>query len=62
MSNKKNKSAEITGEFNWWLSKKRPFIIDDKYKLELEFIDLNHMSARIKITRIDQEDKNGKDS
>lgn len=51
-----NKSVSITGVFSWWLSKKRPFIIDGKYKLELEFIDMSHMSARIKITNLETQE------
>lgn len=62
MSKKNGKAAKITGEFSWWLSKKRPFIIDGEYKLELEFIDLNHMSARIKITKLNEEDDDGENS
>lgn len=63
MSKPKKSKTEITGEFSWWLSKKRPFIINDEYKLELEFVDLNHMSARIKITKLKKEEQdNGQDS
>jgi len=36
----------------WWLGKKRPFIINDEYKLELLFIDKVNNSAKIKITNL----------
>lgn len=36
----------------WWLGKKRPFIINDEYKLELMFIDKQNNSAKIKVTNI----------
>lgn len=36
----------------WWLGKKRPFIINDEYKLELLFIDKINNSAKIKITNL----------
>ncbi len=36
----------------WWLGKKRPFIINDEYKLELMFIDKNNNSAKIKVTNL----------
>lgn len=52
----KKSVTSITGVFNWWLSKKRPFILDNKYKIELEFLDLAHMSARIKITNLETQE------
>lgn len=36
----------------WWLGKKRPFIINDEYKLELLFIDKVNNSAKIRITNL----------
>lgn len=39
----------------WWLGKKRPFFINDEYKLELLFIDKVNNSAKIRITNL----KNG---
>jgi|GEM_PF-6115466 len=36
----------------WWLGKKRPFIINDEYKLELMFIDKHNNSAKIKVTNL----------
>lgn len=72
---KKSKSkTKIKDEFVWWLTKGRPFILDDEYKIELEFIGLTpdnfkkgdvprepqYMSARIKITKLkDEEENNG---
>lgn len=36
----------------WWLGKKRPFIINNEYKLELLFIDKENNSAKIRITNL----------
>ena len=36
----------------WWLSKRKPFIINDEYKLELLFIDQVNNTAKIKITNL----------
>jgi len=36
----------------WWLGKKRPFIINNEYKVELLHIDRNHYSAKIRVTNI----------
>lgn len=36
----------------WWLGKKRPFIINDEYKLELLFVDKINNSAKIRITNL----------
>jgi hypothetical protein len=39
----------------WWLGKKKPFVINDEYKIELLHIDRDHYSAKIRVTNI----KNG---
>ena len=36
----------------WWLGKKRPFIINEEYKLELLHIDKVNNSAKIKVTNL----------
>jgi len=36
----------------WWLGFKRPFIINNHYKLELLHIDREHNSVKIKITNL----------
>lgn len=36
----------------WWLGKKRPFFINDEYKLELLFVDKVNNSAKIRITNL----------
>lgn len=51
----------------WWLGKKKPFIVNDEYKIELLHIDRTHYSAKIKVTNLktgqeiiqDQESNNG---
>jgi hypothetical protein len=46
---------KIKDSLYYWLGKKRPFIINEEYKLELLFIDKINNSAKIRITNI----KNG---
>lgn len=36
----------------WWLGKKKPFIVNDEYKIELLHIDRNHYSAKIRVTNL----------
>jgi len=36
----------------WWLGKKRPFIINDEYKLELLWVDKINNSAKIRVTNL----------
>jgi hypothetical protein len=36
----------------WWLGRKRPFYINDEYKIELLFIDKENNSAKIQITNL----------
>jgi len=42
----------IKDSMYWWLSKRKPFIINDEYKLELLFIDQVNNTAKIKITNL----------
>jgi hypothetical protein len=36
----------------WWLGRRKPFIINDEYKLELLVIDKVNNSAKIRITNL----------
>lgn len=36
----------------WWLGRKRPFNINNEYKLELLFIDKINNSAKIRVTNL----------
>jgi len=52
-------SDESTGYANklqdslyWWLGKKKPFYVNDEYKIELLHIDRDHYSAKIRVTNI----------
>ena len=36
----------------WWLGRRKPFIINDEYKLELLVIDKINNSAKIRITNL----------
>jgi hypothetical protein len=43
---------KIKDSLYWWLGKKRPFIINDEYRLDLLFIDHENNSAKIRITNL----------
>jgi hypothetical protein len=45
-------SNKLKDSLYWWLGRKRPFIINNDYKLELLFIDKINNSAKIKITNL----------
>lgn len=36
----------------WWLGFRKPFIINDEYKLELLHIDREHQSVKIRVTNL----------
>ena len=36
----------------YWLGKKKPFIVNDEYSIELIFIDKVNNSAKIKVTNL----------
>lgn len=50
-----NYANKLKDSLYWWLGKKKPFYVNDEYKIELLHIDRNHYSAKIRITNI----KNG---
>jgi hypothetical protein len=53
MSDKLNSYAnKLRDSLYWWLGKKRPFIINDEYKIELLHIDREHLSAKIRVTNL----------
>jgi hypothetical protein len=43
---------KLTTQMYWWLGRRRPFIINDEYKIELLFIDKINNSAKIQITNL----------
>jgi hypothetical protein len=47
-----NYTVKLKDSLYWWLGKKRPFIINNEYKLELLFIDKVNCSAKILITNL----------
>jgi hypothetical protein len=47
-----NYTGILKDSLYWWLGKKRPFIINNEYKLELLFIDKVNCSAKILITNL----------
>jgi hypothetical protein len=43
---------KLKTQLYWWLGRRRPFIINDEYKIELLFIDKENNSAKIQITNL----------
>jgi hypothetical protein len=43
---------KLKTQLYWWLSRNRPFIINDEYKVELLFLDRVNNSAKIQITNL----------
>ena len=43
---------KLTDSLYWWLSSKKPFIINDQYKIELLHLDRYYHSAKIRITNL----------
>ena len=43
---------KLKTQLYWWLGKRRPFVINDEYKIELLFIDKENNSAKIQVTNL----------
>jgi hypothetical protein len=43
---------KLKTQLYWWLSRRRPFVINDEYEIELLFIDKVNNSAKIQITNL----------
>lgn len=43
---------KLKTQLYWWLGRRRPFIINDQYKVELLFIDKINNSVKIQITNL----------
>jgi hypothetical protein len=43
---------KLKTQLYWWLGKRRPFVINDEYRIELLFIDKVNNSAKIQITNL----------
>lgn len=43
---------KLKDSLTWWLGRKRSFIVNDEYQIELLFIDKINNSAKIKVTKL----------
>jgi hypothetical protein len=43
---------KLKSSLYWWLSKTRPFIVNDEYQIDLLFIDKDNNTAKIRVTNI----------
>lgn len=51
-STKFNYCNKLKDSLYWWLGRKKPFIVNDEYKIELLHIDRQHYSAKIRVTNL----------
>ena len=45
-------AEKIKDSLYWWLGKRKPFIINDEYRLDLLHIDKENNSVKIRITNL----------
>lgn len=45
-------AGKLKDSLYWWMGFRRPFFINDEYKLELLYIDREHQSVKIRITNL----------
>lgn len=48
-------AGKLKDSLYYWLGYRRPFIINDDYKLELLYIDVENQSVKIRITNLKTE-------
>jgi hypothetical protein len=48
-------ASRLKTQLYWWLSKRRKFIINDEYEIELLHIDREHESVKIRVTNLKNE-------
>ena len=53
-----NFAGKLKDSLYWWLGKRRPFIINEEYRLELLHIDREHQSVKIRITNLKTQEIN----
>lgn len=51
-----NYAGKLKTSLFWWLGSRKPFFINDEYKIELLYIDREHNSAKIRITNLKTSD------
>jgi len=49
---KQDYAGKLKDSLYWWLGKKRDFIINNEYRIELLHIDREHNSAKIRVTNL----------
>ena len=52
MTQEQSFAGKLKDSMYWWLGRKKPFIINDEYKLELLYIDHSNYTAKIRITNL----------
>ena len=44
--------GKLKDSIYWWLSKRKPFIVNGQYQIELLYLDREHYSAKIRVTNL----------
>lgn len=47
--------GKLFSSVDWWLAKRRPFIINDEYKVELLHINTKTFTAKVRFTNLKTE-------
>ena len=55
MKNEQSYAGKLKDSLYYWLGFRRPFIINEEYRLELLYIDREHQSVKIRITNLKTE-------
>jgi hypothetical protein len=58
LGDKMNFANRLKDSLWWWLSKRKPFVINNEYELELLYIDKINNSVKIRITNLKNKDGN----
>lgn len=45
-------TGKLKTQLYWWLTKHRPFVINDEYAIELLFVDREKLVAKILVTNL----------
>ena len=52
VESKETYAGKLKDSLYWWLGKRRPFFVNDEYRIELLFIDRIHESVKIRVTNL----------
>jgi hypothetical protein len=50
--------GKLKTKLYWWITKNRPFVINEEYQIDLLFVDTEKLSAKILITNLKDNTQN----